>query len=60
MPTTMSASCTSVLADGLQAGRLSEADRQAYLEAWSQPGALTGALNYYRAAPAMPPPLSSL
>jgi pimeloyl-ACP methyl ester carboxylesterase len=47
---------TSVLADGLQAGWLSEADRQAYLEAWSQPGALTGALNYYRAAPVMPPP----
>jgi epoxide hydrolase 4 len=25
-------------------------DREAYLEAWSQPGALTGALNYYRAS----------
>jgi epoxide hydrolase 4 len=47
---------TSVLADGLQAGWLSEADRQAYLDAWSQPGALTSALNYYRAAPVMPPP----
>jgi epoxide hydrolase 4 len=47
---------TSVLADGLQAGWLSEVDRQAYLEAWSQPGALTSALNYYRAAPVMPPP----
>jgi epoxide hydrolase 4 len=47
---------TSVLADGIQAGWLSEADRQAYLEAWSQPGALTSALNYYRAAPVMPPP----
>lgn len=46
---------TSVLADGLQAGWLSEADRQAYLEAWSQPGALTSALNYYRAAPVIPP-----
>ena len=39
-----------VLADGLKAGRLSEDDRKAYLDAWSQPGALTGALNYYRAA----------
>jgi pimeloyl-ACP methyl ester carboxylesterase len=29
---------------------LTEADRQAYVAAWSQPGALTGALNYYRAA----------
>jgi pimeloyl-ACP methyl ester carboxylesterase len=46
----------SVLADGLKAGRLSEADRQAYLEAWSQPGALTGALNYYRAARLSPLP----
>ncbi len=30
-------------------------DRQAYLEAWSQPGALTGGLNYYRAARIGPP-----
>ena len=28
----------------------SEADQQAYRAAWAQPGALTGALNYYRAA----------
>ena len=27
----------------------SDEDRQAYLAAWSQPGALTGGLNYYRA-----------
>ncbi len=42
-----------------------EADRTAYHEAWSQPGALTGMLNYYRAlrptadaiaAAAVPPP----
>ena len=26
-----------------------EADRQMYIDAWSQPGALTGGLNYYRA-----------
>ena len=32
-----------------------EHDRQAYLAAWSQPGALTGGLNYYRASPLHPP-----
>jgi epoxide hydrolase 4 len=31
-------------------GCFNEDDRRAYLEAWSQPGALTGGLNYYRAA----------
>jgi pimeloyl-ACP methyl ester carboxylesterase len=30
--------------------RLSDSERAAYHEAWSQPGALTGGLNYYRAA----------
>lgn len=40
----------SVLGEGLRNGIFSEADRKAYLEAWSQPGALTGGLNYYRAA----------
>ncbi len=39
-----------VLAHGLRQGYLNEEDRKAYLEAWSQPGALTGGLNYYRAA----------
>jgi pimeloyl-ACP methyl ester carboxylesterase len=34
----------------------SEEDRQRYIEAWSQPGALTGGLNYYRALPFEPPP----
>ncbi len=34
---------------------LTEADRAAYVDSWSQPGALTGALNYYRAMPAAPP-----
>ena len=29
--------------------------RAAYHEAWSQPGALTGGLNYYRASPLYPP-----
>jgi pimeloyl-ACP methyl ester carboxylesterase len=39
-----------ILGDGIRQSYISEADRQAYLEAWSQPGALTGGLNYYRAA----------
>jgi epoxide hydrolase 4 len=39
-----------VIEPGLESGHLSEADRGRYHEAWSQPGALTGALNYYRAA----------
>lgn len=30
-------------------------DRDAYLAAWSQPGALTGGLNWYRASPMYPP-----
>lgn len=32
-----------------------EGERLAYLDAWSQPGALTGMLNYYRASPLYPP-----
>jgi pimeloyl-ACP methyl ester carboxylesterase len=36
-------------------GHFSEADKAAYIEAWSQPGALTGGLNYYRAAQLGPP-----
>ena len=40
---------------GRQEGPALEADRKAYLEAWSQPGALTGSLNYYRASPLYPP-----
>jgi epoxide hydrolase 4 len=38
-----------VLAPGIERGYFTEADRRAYIEAWSQPGALTGGLNYYRA-----------
>ena len=34
---------------------LDEGARQALVEAWSQPGALTGGLNYYRASPMYPP-----
>lgn len=32
------------------------AERPKYIAAWSQPGALTGGLNYYRAARLLPPP----
>ena len=41
----------STLREGLKKNYFNERDRQAYLEAWSQPGALTGGLNYYRAVP---------
>lgn len=41
---------SSLLQDGLNKGYFTEEDREAYLSAWSQPGALTGGLNYYRAA----------
>ncbi|MDQ1468878.1 MAG: epoxide hydrolase 4, partial [Bryobacterales bacterium] len=43
-----------VLGEGLKTGVFTEADKQAYIEAWSQPGALTGGLNYYRAAGVVP------
>lgn len=39
-----------ILGDGLRKGFFTERDRRAYVEAWSQPGALTGGLNWYRAA----------
>jgi pimeloyl-ACP methyl ester carboxylesterase len=39
-----------ILGEGIRQGYISEADCKAYVEAWSQPGALTGGLNYYRAA----------
>jgi pimeloyl-ACP methyl ester carboxylesterase len=45
----------SILGEGLRQGYFTEADRRAYVEAWSQPGALTGGLNYYRAAKIGPP-----
>jgi pimeloyl-ACP methyl ester carboxylesterase len=44
-----------VLGAGLKNGTFTEEDKKAYLEAWSQPGALTGGLNYYRAARVGPP-----
>ncbi|HTS47471.1 MAG TPA: alpha/beta hydrolase [Bryobacteraceae bacterium] len=44
-----------VLGDGLKNGVFTEEDKQAYIKAWSQPGALTGGLNYYRANEVGPP-----
>jgi epoxide hydrolase 4 len=44
-----------VLGDGLKKGVFTEEDKAAYLKAWSQPGALTGGLNYYRANRVGPP-----
>ena len=44
-----------VLGNGLKNGSVTEADKTEYLKAWSQPGALTGGLNYYRAAQVGPP-----
>lgn len=46
---------TAVLGHGLQTGAFTEEDKKKYIEAWSQPGALTGGLNYYRAARVGPP-----
>jgi pimeloyl-ACP methyl ester carboxylesterase len=39
-----------LLSRGLKNCIFTEQDRESYLDAWRQPGALTGALNYYRAA----------
>ena len=44
-----------ILGEGLKNGTVSDEDKAAYLAAWSQPGALTGGLNYYRAAAVGPP-----
>jgi pimeloyl-ACP methyl ester carboxylesterase len=41
---------TMVLGEALRTGAATEDDTKEYLAAWSQPGALTGGLNYYRAA----------
>jgi pimeloyl-ACP methyl ester carboxylesterase len=43
------------LGDRLWKEIFTEEDRRAYLQAWAQPGALTGALNYYRAGRVVPP-----
>jgi epoxide hydrolase 4 len=44
-----------VLGAGLKDGTVTEADKKMYLDAWSQPGALTGGLNYYRSSGVGPP-----
>ena len=44
-----------VLTHGLKRGYFTEDDKRAYIEAWSQPGAMTGGLNYYRASRMLPP-----
>jgi len=44
-----------VLAGLLAAGKITAEDERAYVAAWSQPGALTGGLNFYRAAKVGPP-----
>jgi epoxide hydrolase 4 len=44
-----------ILGDGLKSGTVSDEDKAAYIAAWSEPGALTGGLNYYRAAAVGPP-----
>ncbi len=44
-----------VLGEGLKRGFITESDRKKYVDASSQPGALTGGLNYYRAAGVGPP-----
>ncbi len=45
----------SVLDPLVKTGALTHADKAAYLNAWSQPGALTGGLNFYRANHLGPP-----
>jgi len=47
---------TAVLGGGINAGTVTEDDRKAYVEAWSQAGALTGGLNYYRSSGIGPAP----
>src|SRR5262249_19972635 len=44
-----------VLGQGLKDAVFTEEAKNAYSDAWSQPGALTGRLNYYRAARVGPP-----
>lgn len=39
----------------VKSGRYTEGDRQAWIDAWSQPGSTTGGLNYYRANHRNPP-----
>ena len=46
---------SSAMGAGLKSGAFSAEDKAEYLHAWSQPGALTGGLNYYRANQLGPP-----
>jgi pimeloyl-ACP methyl ester carboxylesterase len=39
----------------VKSGRYTEADRQMWIDAWSQPGSTTAGLNYYRANHRNPP-----
>lgn len=43
------------LTTGSSKWKMSDEQRKQYIEAWSQPGALTGGLNYYRASLLHPP-----
>ena len=43
-----------ILIAGIKQGYFTDEDRKAYLEVWSQPGTLTGGLNYYRATRVRP------
>jgi pimeloyl-ACP methyl ester carboxylesterase len=43
----------------LTVGNISAQDRAAYIAEWSQPGALTGMLNWYRASPMQVPPMDA-
>jgi pimeloyl-ACP methyl ester carboxylesterase len=57
---TLSANNYAPLVNGIfgelkQSGKITDADIKMYLDAWSQPGALTGGLNWYRAARVGPP-----
>jgi epoxide hydrolase 4 len=47
---TLSANNYAALVGAVMNSAFTDEDKKAYLEAWSQPGALTGGLNYYRAA----------
>ena len=53
------AALTGIFTRTSKADVFTEEDRRAYIKAWSQPGALTGGLNYYRAARIGPPAASA-
>lgn len=44
----------------LKAGAVSDEERAAYLDEWSQPGALTAMFNWYRASPMDVPPMDAV